>query len=120
MRIPMKTFSRICLILFVFCTFSFLSPAASVKSEDSISNCRQITSNTIKPVDAASQPSRPVVGAYYYLRVIWYMYFDAADDKSVFQAQLDTRLVLSLNGIAVLALGIAPGWLLTLCIEVLG
>jgi NADH-quinone oxidoreductase subunit N len=61
-----------------------------------------------------------VVGAYYYLRVIWYMYFDAAEDKSVFQAGLDTRLVLSLNGIAILALGIAPGWLMTLCLQVIG
>ena len=60
-----------------------------------------------------------VVGAYYYLRVIWYMYFDAAEDKSVFQAGLDTRLVLSLNGVAILALGIAPGWLMTLCIQVM-
>ena len=61
-----------------------------------------------------------VVGAYYYLRVIWYMYFDAAEDKSVFQAGLDTRLILSLNGIAILALGIAPGWLMTLCLQVIG
>jgi len=60
-----------------------------------------------------------VVGAYYYLRVIWYMYFDTTEDTSVFQAGLDTRVVLSLNGIAILALGIAPGWLLTLCIQAL-
>ena len=60
-----------------------------------------------------------VVGGYYYLRVIWYMYFDAAEDKSVFQAELDTRLVLSLNGVAVLALGIVPGWLMALCISVI-
>ena len=60
-----------------------------------------------------------VVGGYYYLRVIWFMYFDAADDKSVFQAELDTRLVLSLNGVAVLALGIAPGWLMALCVSVI-
>jgi NADH-quinone oxidoreductase subunit N len=60
-----------------------------------------------------------VVGAYYYLRVIWYMYFDAAEDKSVFQAGLDTRLVLSLNSVSILALGIAPGWLMTLCIQVM-
>ena len=60
-----------------------------------------------------------VVGAYYYLRVIWIMYFDAAEDKSVFQAGPDTRLLLSLNGVAVLALGIVPGWLLTLCISVI-
>jgi NADH-quinone oxidoreductase subunit N len=60
-----------------------------------------------------------VVGAYYYLRVIWIMYFDAAEDKSVFQAEFDTRLVLSLNGVAVLALGIVPGWLMALCISVI-
>ena len=60
-----------------------------------------------------------VVGAYYYLRVIWIMYFDAAEDKSVFQAGPDTRLVLSLNGVAVLALGILPGGLLALCISVI-
>ncbi|HSD70999.1 MAG TPA: NADH:ubiquinone oxidoreductase subunit N, partial [Woeseiaceae bacterium] len=59
-----------------------------------------------------------VVGAYYYLRVVWYMYFDAVEDRSVFQSRYDTRLVLSLNGIAVLALGILPGWLLDLCIRV--
>jgi NADH-quinone oxidoreductase subunit N len=61
-----------------------------------------------------------VVGAYYYLRVIWYMYFDKAEDRSVFQADADTRLVLSLNGIAVLVLGVMPGWLLKLCIDVIG
>jgi NADH-quinone oxidoreductase subunit N len=60
-----------------------------------------------------------VVGAYYYLRVIWYMYFDAAEDRSVFQAGFDTRLVLSLNGVSILALGIAPGWLMTLCMKVM-
>lgn len=60
-----------------------------------------------------------VIGAYYYLRVIWYMYFDKATDRSVFQVQSDMRLVLSLNGVSVLVLGIIPGWLLTLCINVI-
>jgi len=61
-----------------------------------------------------------VVGAYYYLRVIWYMYFEEAEDKAVLQASNDTRVVLSLNSVAVLALGIVPGWLLALCIQILG
>ena len=61
-----------------------------------------------------------VVGAYYYLKVVWYMYFEPVEDKSVFQADTDTRLVLSLNGVAVLALGIVPGWLMKLCLEVIG
>ena len=60
-----------------------------------------------------------VIGAYYYLRVIWYMYFEDATDKAVLQASVDTRIVLSLNGLAVLALGILPGWLWALCLEVL-
>ncbi len=61
-----------------------------------------------------------VVGAYYYLRVIWYMYFEEAEDKAVLQASTDTRLVLSLNSLAVLVLGIVPGWLLAICIQILG
>lgn len=61
-----------------------------------------------------------VVGAYYYLRVIWYMYFEEAEDQAVLQASADTRLVLSLNGVAVLALGIAPSWLWVLCLQVIG
>lgn len=60
-----------------------------------------------------------VVGAYYYLRVIWYMYFEDAIDRAVLQASVDTRLVLSLNGVAVLGLGILPGWLWTLCLQVM-
>jgi NADH-quinone oxidoreductase subunit N len=59
-----------------------------------------------------------VVGAFYYLRVIWYMYFEDAEDQAILQASTDTRLVLSLNGIAVLALGIVPGWLWALCTQI--
>lgn len=61
-----------------------------------------------------------VIGAYYYLRVVWYMYFEEPADRSVFQADVDMRAVLSLNGLAVLGLGIVPGWLLAHCIAVLG
>jgi NADH-quinone oxidoreductase subunit N len=60
-----------------------------------------------------------VIGAYYYLRVIWYMYFEQGEDKAVLQASTDTRLVLSLNSLAVLALGVVPGWLLALCVQVI-
>ena len=59
-----------------------------------------------------------VVGAFYYLRIIWYMYFEENEDKTVLQASLDARLMLSLNALAVLAIGIAPGWLLTYCYSI--
>ena len=61
-----------------------------------------------------------VVGAFYYIRVVWYMYFEAAEDRVVLQAKVDTRFILSLNGLAVLGIGLMPGWLLSLCISVLG
>ncbi len=61
-----------------------------------------------------------VIGAYYYLKVVWYMYFEKAEDQAILQAGRDTRLLLSLNSVAVLALGIMPGWLMAMCIQILG
>jgi NADH-quinone oxidoreductase subunit N len=61
-----------------------------------------------------------VVGAFYYIRVVWLMYFESAEDRAILQAKVDTRFVLSLNGLAVLAVGLMPGWLLSLCMRVLG
>ena len=59
-----------------------------------------------------------VVGAFYYLRIIWFMYFEKNEDKAVLQASVDTRLILSLNAIALLVLGITPGWLLSYCYSI--
>ena len=56
-----------------------------------------------------------IIGAFYYLRVIKFMYFDKADDKTPLQSSGDMKWVLSANGLAILALGIYPGALLTLC-----
>ena len=60
-----------------------------------------------------------VIGAFYYLKVIWYMYFEEGEDQAVLLATPDTRVVLSVNALAVLVLGIVPGWLLALCVDVL-
>jgi NADH-quinone oxidoreductase subunit N len=60
-----------------------------------------------------------VIGAFYYLRVIKLMYFDAAEDRAVLEAGAGFRLVLSANALLVLALGLMPGWLLQLCASVL-
>jgi NADH-quinone oxidoreductase subunit N len=58
-----------------------------------------------------------LIGAFYYLRVIKVMYFDEPIDKSPIVSTGDVRAVLSLNGIAVLAFGILPGGLMTLCVQ---
>jgi NADH-quinone oxidoreductase subunit N len=60
-----------------------------------------------------------VVAAYYYLRVVKLMYFDEPTDAGVIQAGGTVRAVLSLNGLAVLALGIFPAALLELCARAL-
>jgi NADH-quinone oxidoreductase subunit N len=59
-----------------------------------------------------------VIGAYYYLRAIKIMYFEEAD-KSIMpsQANFEFAILLSINGLAVLALGILPGGLMTVCIS---
>ena len=58
-----------------------------------------------------------LVGAYYYLRIIKVMYFDEPLDTHPIAAAGDVRAVMSLNGIAVLAFGILPGGLMTLCVQ---
>jgi NADH-quinone oxidoreductase subunit N len=60
-----------------------------------------------------------VIGAYYYLRVVKLMYFDEPRDTAALQASGALRTVLSVNGLAVLALGMYPGLLLALCARVL-
>ncbi|MDP1524700.1 MAG: NADH-quinone oxidoreductase subunit NuoN [Rhodocyclaceae bacterium] len=56
-----------------------------------------------------------LIGAFYYLRVVKLMYFDAPVDNAPIQASLDMRFLLSLNGAAVALLGIFPDTLISLC-----
>ncbi len=60
-----------------------------------------------------------VIGAFYYLRVVWYMYFTEPESDQPLQADLDFRLVISGNVLALLVLGVFPGGLLALCARVL-
>ncbi|HEY8881020.1 MAG TPA: NADH-quinone oxidoreductase subunit NuoN [Roseateles sp.] len=56
-----------------------------------------------------------LVGAFYYLRVVKVMFFDAPTDTAPLAAPADVRLVMTLNGAAVLVFGLLPGGLLELC-----
>ncbi|EWS65988.1 NADH-quinone oxidoreductase subunit NuoN [Hydrogenophaga aromaticivorans] len=58
-----------------------------------------------------------LVGAFYYLRLVKVMYFDAPTQTADIVAGADARSVLSLNGALVLVLGIVPGGLMTLCAQ---
>jgi NADH-quinone oxidoreductase subunit N len=56
-----------------------------------------------------------LVGAYYYLRVIKVMYFDEPIDTAPINSNMDLRIVLSVNGLLVLAIGIMPESLMFRC-----
>ena len=60
-----------------------------------------------------------VIGAFYYLRVIWYMYFEQAPKSKAIIINKDLGAVISINGILILALGLFPGALMQLCINVI-
>jgi NADH-quinone oxidoreductase subunit N len=60
-----------------------------------------------------------VIGAYYYLRIVKLMYFDEPSASGPVEAKIAVRVMLSVNGIAILALGLYPGLLLRLCEQVL-
>ncbi len=57
-----------------------------------------------------------LIGAFYYLRVVKLMYFDEPHDTAPITVSADTRLVMSANGLAILALGILPQPLMAVCV----
>ena len=56
-----------------------------------------------------------LVGAFYYLRVVKVMYFDAPADSTVVSRTRGISAVLAVNGAAVLVLGLLPDGLMVLC-----
>lgn len=60
-----------------------------------------------------------IVGAYYYLRVVKYMYFDELESYLSIQRSLLAQSILTLNGVLVIVLFIFPNLLLKYCIQAL-
>ena len=58
-----------------------------------------------------------LIGAFYYLRVVKVMYFDAPLTATNVSAPVDVRVVLTINGALVLVLGLLPGGLMALCAD---
>ena len=57
-----------------------------------------------------------LVGAFYYLRIVKLMYFDAPVDTAPIAPRLDVRIVMGINGLAMLVFGILPDPLMSLCL----
>ena len=58
-----------------------------------------------------------IIGAFYYLRIVKLMYFDDPKDATPFAGHADMRLLLSANGLALLAIGIVPQPLMWICFQ---
>jgi NADH-quinone oxidoreductase subunit N len=56
-----------------------------------------------------------LIGAFYYLRIIKLMYFDAPESHAPINVGSDTGLLISINGLGVLFLGLMPGALMSVC-----
>ncbi len=57
-----------------------------------------------------------IIGAFYYLRIIKTMYFEKAEDTTPIYSNFDMRVVISINGLAILGLGLYPTALMNLCV----
>jgi NADH-quinone oxidoreductase subunit N len=58
-----------------------------------------------------------LIGAFYYLRVVKMMWFDEPTDNTPLSIPGDMNLVLSLNGLALVVVGMLPGPLLASCLS---
>jgi NADH-quinone oxidoreductase subunit N len=56
-----------------------------------------------------------VIGAFYYLRVVKFMYFDEPADSAPLNASGELLVMLSINGVAIALLGLMPGTLMQWC-----
>ena len=59
-----------------------------------------------------------IIGLFYYLRIIKLMYFDDAVDTQPISCGRDMQIALSTNSVAILALGLYPAGLMSICAAV--
>lgn len=59
-----------------------------------------------------------IVGAYYYIAVVKVMYFEEPEKSAPITIAFDNRLAITINGLAVLLLGIFPSFLIDFCRQV--
>lgn len=58
-----------------------------------------------------------LLAAFYYLRIVKVMYFDKAQDSAPLEVNFDMRVALSINGLAILVLGLMPNSLMLACFD---
>jgi NADH-quinone oxidoreductase subunit N len=61
-----------------------------------------------------------VIGAFYYLRIVKFMYFDKPEEAHPVRPGMDAQVVMGVNGLSMLVLGLFPGGLMALCLRAVG
>ena len=56
-----------------------------------------------------------IIGAFYYIRAVKVMYFDKPIDNTPLVSSMDTQVMVSVNGLAMLAFGLFPAALMNAC-----
>jgi NADH-quinone oxidoreductase subunit N len=105
--------------IMAICLFSLagIPPMVGFYAKLSVLQALIASGQTLHIVLAVFAVIMSLIGAFYYLRVVKVMYFDAPITASTVAAPLDVRAVLSVNGLLVLVLGIVPGGLMALCAQ---
>ena len=96
-----------------------LPPMVGFYAKLSVLQALIASSQTSAVVLAVFAVMMSLVGAFYYLRVVKVMYFDApaSHNAQPVSAPVDAGIVLTINGALILVLGLMPGGLMTLCSE---
>ncbi|RQO58561.1 NADH-quinone oxidoreductase subunit NuoN [Paucibacter sp. KBW04] len=94
-----------------------IPPTAGFYAKLSVLQAMISTNNPLYLMLAIAAVVVSLIGAYYYLRVIKVMFFDEPTDSSPLGAPTDVRVVMSLNGVAVLVFGLLPGGLMAWCAQ---
>ncbi|MDD2923844.1 NADH-quinone oxidoreductase subunit NuoN [Rhodoferax sp.] len=105
--------------IMALCLFSLagIPPMVGFYAKLSVLQALVASGGTAHIVLAVYAVMMSLVGAFYYLRVVKVMYFDAPTSSTQLTAPMDVRAVLTLNGALLLLLGLLPGGLMTLCAE---
>ncbi|GAA6118227.1 NADH-quinone oxidoreductase subunit NuoN [Acidovorax sp. FG27] len=101
------------------CLFSFagLPPLVGFYAKLAVLQALVASGQTLYIALAVFAVVMSLIGAFYYLRVIKVMYFDAPLTATRVSAPMDVRVVLTLNGALIVALGLLPGGLMALCAD---
>ena len=101
------------------CLFSMagIPPLVGFYAKLAVLQALVASGQTIYMVMAVFAVIMSLIGAFYYLRVVKVMYFDAPLTATNVSAPVDVRVVLTINGALVLVLGLLPGGLMALCAD---